>query len=386
MKRVCLFVSAGMIVLAIGCSGRSAPTSPSPAPVQSLPGLHALAVPTPGVGANTVTWNAFTASRADGSIPRLVSAAVSTAGAPSNLTSAVTGSTVVLTWSAPGAGDAAASYVVEAGSSSGGSNVANFDTGTTATSLTALGVASGTYYIRVRAKNAAGVGAASNEIVVTVGAASPCATAPAPPTGLTSAVAGSAVTLTWIAPAGGCPPTNYVLEAGSSPAGVNLANFSTGSTATSFSTGGVGAGTYYVRVRATNAGGVSGASNEVVLLVGSTQPSADLTGRWVGLSPDGLVISDTSSCDAEQDVQLDITQSGPTLSGTVTSRTRRLWNPCGVIGFIATVQLSGTAGAGTISFTVPAERGRFITFSGTYTANRMTLTAGSGAVLTANRQ
>jgi hypothetical protein len=94
------------------------------------------------------------------------------------------------------------------------------------------------------------------------GAAGPTA----PPTGLMATAAASTVTLTWTAPSSGTP-TAYVVEAGSSSGLVNLANFSTNSTATSFSAGGVGRGTYYVRVRATNPAGTSGASNEVALIV-----------------------------------------------------------------------------------------------------------------------
>ncbi|MCX6553371.1 MAG: S8 family serine peptidase, partial [Acidobacteria bacterium] len=61
-----------------------------------------------------------------------------------------------------------------------------------------------------------------------------------------------------------------MIEAGSAPGQADLANFSTGSTATSFAASGVGAGTYYVRVRATNAFGTSGPSNEATLSVGSS--------------------------------------------------------------------------------------------------------------------
>ena len=86
--------------------------------------------------------------------------------APSNLAFLVNGSTVTLGWSlSPGP---VTSYIVEAGSASGLSDRASIDTGNIATSLVANGVGSGTYYVRVRGKNACGVGSASNEVAITV--------------------------------------------------------------------------------------------------------------------------------------------------------------------------------------------------------------------------
>src|SRR5207253_4400086 len=92
--------------------------------------------------------------------------------------------------------------------------------------------------------------------------------APGAPSGLTASSSGSSVTLTWTAPSTGAATTSYTIEAGSSPGAANLANFSTGSSATMFSTSGVTPGTYYVRVRASNSAGVSAPSNEVTLVVG----------------------------------------------------------------------------------------------------------------------
>jgi formylmethanofuran dehydrogenase subunit E len=195
-------------------------------------------------------------------------------GAPINLAAAVTGSTVTLTWTAPATGDPVASYILEAGSTPGASNLANVATGNAATIFVATGVGAGTYYVRVRAENASGAGAASNEVVVVVGAP-PCAAPPNAPTGLASIVTGGTVTLTWNGSSGGCAPTSYVVQAGSGAGLSNLANANTGSTATTFVATGVGNGTYFVRVIAQNAVGQSAASNEVVVVVGcASAPSA----------------------------------------------------------------------------------------------------------------
>lgn len=89
-------------------------------------------------------------------------------GPPSSLAASVSGLTVTLGWSAPSAGGSPASYVIEIGSSPGAANLANVDTGSIATSYTASGLETGTYYVRVRAKNACGAGGPSNEIAVAV--------------------------------------------------------------------------------------------------------------------------------------------------------------------------------------------------------------------------
>ena len=196
-----------------------------------------------------------------------VGAGVSVPTSPTNLTYVLTGSTLALTWVAPPAGDPPTSYQVEVGSSSGGTDVANFLTGSTATTFSVTVSGSSTYFIRVRATNGAGTSNPSNEIVATIGSPS---LKPGVPTGLIATASGSSVALAWTAPTNGGAVSSYVVQAGSSPGLADLANFSTGNAATIFSAGGVGTGTYFVRVLASNASGTSAASNEVVLVVGPT--------------------------------------------------------------------------------------------------------------------
>ncbi len=201
-------------------------------------------------------------------------ATITSPAAPQGLSYTLSGSTLTLSWSVPLEGDAPASYIIEAGSTSGATDVASFSTGSSNTSFVVTVGGSAVFYVRVKARSAAGVVTpASNEIIIAIGGAP---LPPDAPTGLTASASGSSVTLQWTAPATGGTPSSYIIEAGSNTGLLNLANFSTGSSSTTFATAGVPPGTYFVRVRAANGTGTSAPSNEVVVIVGGAcvPPSA----------------------------------------------------------------------------------------------------------------
>ncbi len=212
-----------------------------------------------------------------------------TPGAPSAFTTSAIGTSVTMTWQAPTTGDRPTTYYIASGAASGRSDLANFSTGSTATSFSADRVGLGTYYVRVRAANAAGIGSESNESILVVGASAPIAVPGAPTSFVTSAF-GTTVTMTWRAPATGGTPTTYYIASGSSSGLSDLAYYSTGSTATSFSADRVGLGVYYVRVRAANAVGTGAESNESILVVGNgcaSPPTAP--GTLAGSSSGGTI-------------------------------------------------------------------------------------------------
>jgi hypothetical protein len=198
---------------------------------------------------------------------RAPAGAAGTPAAPTGLTATSSGSTVSLTWNTPSSG-APTAYVIEAGSASGLADLATFSTNSTATSFSSGGAANGTYYLRVRATNPAGTSSASNEVIVVVGGdggGRGCTAAPAAPSAfVVTGNSGGTVSFRWNASANA---TSYVIETGSTPGAANLANSDLGSTATAFTAAGVGRGTYYVRLRAKNTCGTSGASNELTLIV-----------------------------------------------------------------------------------------------------------------------
>jgi hypothetical protein len=194
-------------------------------------------------------------------------------GPPTNLTATAAGSSVTLWWTAPALGGPPTTYIIEAGTTSGASNLATVPTGNLATTMTANGIPSATYFVRVRAANAVGVSGSSNEVMLTVGQS---LAPPGPPGNLVATAVGSTVTLSWAVPLSGGAPAAYLLEAGTASGLADLANFPTGSLATTLSAPGVPDGTYHLRVRAANAAGVSPPSNEAQVIVGApvTVPSA----------------------------------------------------------------------------------------------------------------
>ena len=110
-------------------------------------------------------------------------------------------------------------------------------------------------------------------LAIAVSAQSP----PGAPTGLIASITGTTVTLQWQPPAGGSTPQGYVVEAGSAAGASNIGRFPTGPSPTTMIATNVAAGTYFVRVRATNGSGESGPSDEVTVPVGaacSAAPSA----------------------------------------------------------------------------------------------------------------
>jgi hypothetical protein len=200
-------------------------------------------------------------------------------GAPRDFAATANGLVASMSWRAPESGGPVTDYVVEAGSSSGTSNLATLSVGQ-ATSYSVSGPA-GTYYLRARARNGCG-STVSNEVVLSL--TSTC-TAPGVPGAPVAVVNGSQVSLSWSAASGA---SSHVFEAGSAPGLANLVNVDMPVTSLSAS---APPGVYYVRTRGRNACGTGAASAETVVSVGGcTAPGApaslnfSLAGRLVTLT------------------------------------------------------------------------------------------------------
>lgn len=239
------------------------------------------------------------------------------------------------------------SYIVEAGSSSGASDLATLNTGTAATTLVVNNVPGGTYFVRVRARSAAGDSPTSNQIAVTVGCL------PAAPTGLAATLNNSTATttLTWNGSADACIPIQYVIIVGSSPGANDVGQFPTGTTQTSAVVPGLPNDTYYVRIITLNRGVQSPPSNEIVLVVNVPPPSRippgeGVTGTWVGLvaNREGVSLRPSPTCGTQRlDAQLNLTQTGSTVTGTVTLFVEVSAPACGPTGVLWSLPRSGTA-------------------------------------------
>jgi hypothetical protein len=183
--------------------------------------------------------------------------------APTGLAATVQGFEVTLRWNP--ANDAsgtspATNYTLGVGTAPGLSNVFYGAIGNVTTASGS--VPAGLYYWRVVASNAIGYSATSVEGQVQVGLT---CTPPGAPQGFVHSVSGRAVTLGW-APGAGGAPTSYIIEAGSSAGVTDLFYGDTGGPITGIS-GIVGPGTYFARIRASNACGVSAPSLERVVVV-----------------------------------------------------------------------------------------------------------------------
>lgn len=169
----------------------------------------------------------------------------------------VGGSRVTLAWSPIGA-LSVLEYILEAGSSSGRSDLYNGSVGGQ-TSVSAT-LADGTYFVRVRARTSAATSAVSNEVRFSIGSGG-CTSPPLTPTILTGVIDNGVATITWT-PALGA--TGYLVQAGSTSALSDLFHGEVGDSPVL--TVAVGANfSAHVRVIAVNACGQSAASEEVLV-------------------------------------------------------------------------------------------------------------------------
>ena len=174
-----------------------------------------------------------------------------------NLRAVTSGLTLTLAWDPLAF---SVSYVLEAGSGPGLTDVYNGDIGNL-TTLTASAPA-GTYFLRMRARTATAVGFPSNELQVTLG--DPHCASPSAPTGFTASVRRDVLTLEWNAVPGA---SSYQLEAGTAQGLANVYLGNVGSQTTQqFNLAGVPGLLYYLRLRAVASCGIASLPTSEILL------------------------------------------------------------------------------------------------------------------------
>jgi subtilisin family serine protease len=179
-------------------------------------------------------------------------------GPPSQVSAWADGTHVTVEWNPPTSVAAPATYIVQVGSAPGATDtfVGGVGNVTAASGVLPLG----TYYVRVFAQNAFGIGPASPELTLVVDGRCPLPDAPS----VTGSVGPGHATLSWSVP-GASRISEFVLEAGTAPGASNYYAGSVGATTTV--SGAVPPGTYYVRVRARSSCGLSAPSAELTLVV-----------------------------------------------------------------------------------------------------------------------
>jgi len=175
---------------------------------------------------------------------------------------------VFMFWGPPAVGGNVTGYLLEVGSGPGAANIATVpipvdDSGFFYPSA----VPPGTYYARVRAQSAAGVGPASPEVAFTVAAG--CRGMAYAPS-LLSAVSGANVLLSWATPPLFPGTLSYVLAAGTTGGTYNIGTFPLGAT-NAFAVQ-APPGAYFLRLGAQGACGVAAPAGELVLSVGGVVP------------------------------------------------------------------------------------------------------------------
>jgi hypothetical protein len=158
-------------------------------------------------------------------------------------------------WWQPVAG--ASAYRLEAGSAPGLTDLAVLDL--PANELVAP-VPPGTYWVRVRAVSAWGVGPASSDVALVTPGAQPL---PDAPVDLAAVVSGRAVNLRWAPGTSGAWPSSFVVELDAGGAFVPIATLTT----TRLGAAAVPPGSYTVRVRGLSHAGAGPPSAPITILV-----------------------------------------------------------------------------------------------------------------------
>lgn len=301
-----------------------------------------------------VAVNGAGQSAASNEVPVTV-AGVTLPGAPVAFSASANGTTATFSWAPSSGGGAPASYLLEASLTAGGPVVAALPA--PSTTLTVSNVPIGTFFVRVRGVNVAGIGPASPEQSISI-APRPVSCVPGTPGAPTASVAGTTVTISWSAVS---RATSYRLDVGTTSGASNV--LSAELTGTSRDLQGVTAGTYFMRVTAQNECGPGITSGEGTFSIGVPPPTV----TSVAVSgPDALVAGQAQPYTATATLSNGASQN-VTGSSTWTSSNTAVATvaPSGIVTAVAAgateirATHQGMTGVRVVQVTVPAPRADF---------------------------
>ena len=247
--------------------------------------------------------------------------------APANLSAPVTGSTANLTWTASSDNVGVVRYNLHRGSTSGFTpTTANRIAQPTGTSHADSGLATGTYYYKVTAEDAAGnLSPSSNQATATVADATP----PTAPSNLTATPTGSTVNLSWTAATDNVAVTHYNLHRGTTSGFTpTTANRIAQPTGTSFANTNVPAGTHFYKLTAEDAAGNIGpVSNTATATVADTTAPTAPTGLTANGGAGQATLSWTAATDNVAVTRYNLHRS--TTSGFTPTTANRIAQPTG---------------------------------------------------------
>ncbi|MEZ5285170.1 MAG: PQQ-binding-like beta-propeller repeat protein [Vicinamibacterales bacterium] len=200
---------------------------------------------------------------------------------PTNVSASLSGATATLSWTPPAAD--VTGYRIEVGRGAGQRDLATVavDAGTTSASGS---LPAGSYVARIRAVHGEVASMPSPDVSFAVAPPD----VPGIPLDLSVATEGQRVRFSWRPPTVGTP-AGYLLEVGVAPGRADFASLTLPPTST-FEVPTAPTGIYWARLRAINAAGASGPSNEVVINVDGSAAPCSLP----PLAPAGLAASVTA--------------------------------------------------------------------------------------------
>jgi fibronectin type 3 domain-containing protein len=219
---------------------------------------------------------------------------VTVPGPPARLAAVPGNGQVTLSWAAPASdgGSPVTGYNLYAGTTPDFRGKPPLAKKVAGTAVTVTGLANGTiYYFMVTAVNGVGEGSGAEVRAVPV-------TVPGAPTGLAAVPGNGQVALSWAAPAsdGGSPVTGYIIYQGTSPGGETGTPVK-GSPVTGTSctvTGLTNGTTYYFKVVAANAAGLSPLSEEASATLPMVSPSAPTSTAPTSTAPTSTAPTSTA--------------------------------------------------------------------------------------------